>query len=504
MITDRNDPLADAVKTFFGHPYLLPYQRLVVSNVLEAAQSAGIPIHWPNEPKPQPCEPLGDYSGAQIVVLPTGAGKSLCFQAPAMLLEGVTLVIFPLLSLMADQEQHLLKCGITPLVLRGGQSEAELNATCNAARSGRHRIIIANPEILLSARIFGRLGTFGIVHVVIDEAHCVSEWGESFRPSYLEVGKIIAATKAPLVSAFTATASADVLEKIDRYVFAGGGARRILANPDRPNIHYATLGCILRDMAVRDLLCKHQRPAIVFCSSREGTQNLACCLREDLNDKEIRFYHAGLERAEKRLLEEWFLKSTKGVLVATCAYGMGIDKPDLRLVIHRDVPPSVESYLQETGRAGRDGLPANAILLWGPYDTWRLSHIANTADKQRLSAVLNYARDTSSCRRAALLHLLDYEGDGDNPPDVCCDVCDGSTRGALREERLLSFFKQNPRRYDIIEAAKLFADFHQYAWTILDAILAIQGLIDTNKLRASTNPLWKRKLTCVRKPAKIF
>jgi ATP-dependent DNA helicase RecQ len=421
-----------------------------------------------------------------------------------MLLEGVTLVIFPLLSLMADQERRLREHGLTPLVLRGGQSDDAVTATCDAARLGKSRFIIANPEILLSERVFRRLGTLGIVHVVIDEAHCVSEWVESFRPSYLEVGKIIAATKAPLVSAFTATASTDVLEKIDRYVFAGGGARRVIANPDRPNIHYATLGCILRDLAVRDLLIKHQRPAIVFCSSRNGTQKLARYLREELNDKEICFYHAGLERAEKKSIEEWFLKSTRGTLVATCAYGMGVDKPDLRLVIHRDVPPSAESYLQETGRAGRDGLPARAILLWGPYDTWRLSHAANAAAKHRLLTLLNYARDTISCRRTTLLHLLDYEGDGENPPSICCDVCDGSARSTLREERLLSFFKQNSRRYTIVEAATLLADYPQYAWTGLDALLAIQGLLDINKLRVTTNPLWGRKITYVRKASTTF
>ncbi|MDR1399364.1 MAG: DEAD/DEAH box helicase [Treponema sp.] len=526
---DNFDPLTDTVQRFFGLPYLFPYQRLVISNILEAATAVGIPIHWPQEDQDmaqawESDEGLEREScGLQIIILPTGAGKSLCFQVPAMLLGGATLVIYPLLSLMADQERRLRERGFTPLVLCGGQA-AERDAVWEAARSGKSRFIIANPEVLLSGQAMDKLGTLGIVHVVIDEAHCVSEWGESFRPSYLEITKIIRATKAPLVSAFTATASTLVLEKIEQYVFDGRMARRIIGNPDRSNISYAAQGCILRDLAVRDLIIRNERPAIVFCSSRTGTEQLARYLRSQSQDDQswrdssqgaatdactdtcavssppllpadVRFYHAGLTRDEKRDVEQWFFNNPRGVLVATCAYGMGVDKADIRTVIHRDCPPSVEAYLQESGRAGRDSLPSKSILLWGPDDERRFTRAASEMEHQRFAALFTYARDTSVCRRRALLDLLNYDGENETPVSMCCDVCEGKAQQSMRETPLLDFFKRNRRRYTITQAAVMLAKCKHYSWTTDDVKQAIQGFISMKQLKVSKNILWKNKLT---------
>jgi ATP-dependent DNA helicase RecQ len=529
-LTDNLDPITGAVQRLFGLPYLFPYQRLVISNILEAAKAARIPIHWPQESGEAARtaaqagawesdeDPERESCGLQIIILPTGAGKSLCFQVPAMLLGGATLVIYPLLSLMADQERRLRERGFTPLVLRGGQG-AERDAVWEEARSGKSRFIIANPEILLSPQVLDKLGTLGIVHVVIDEAHCVSEWGESFRPSYLEITKIIRATKAPLVSAFTATASAPVLEKIGRYVFDGRVPRRIIGNPDRSNISYAAQGCILRNLAVRDLIVRNERPAIVFCSSRPGTEQLARYLRDEsrcdssrrdaasahthacavssppLVPTDIRFYHAGLTRGEKRDVEQWFFGNPRGVLVATCAYGMGVDKADIRAVIHRDCPPSVEAYLQESGRAGRDGLPSKAILLWGPDDELRLTRAAPEMERRRFAALFAYARDASVCRRRALLDLLNYDGDSETPATDCCDVCEGKARQTVRETPLLNFFRRNRRRYTITQAAFTLAESTQYPWSTHDVKQAIQGFISMNQLKVSKNIFWKNKLT---------
>jgi ATP-dependent DNA helicase RecQ len=499
------DPLGDKVKELFGLPYLFPYQRLVISNILEAAAPAGDDQ---------------DDMGRQIVILPTGAGKSLCFQLPAMLLPGPTLVLYPILSLMADQERRLRERGFEPVLLRGGQSGEERTEIWEKIRSGKSRFIIANPEVLLSPKVMAVLGGLGIAHVVIDEAHCVSEWGESFRPSYLRIGEIIAACGAtgetgapvaataapaaparrPLVTAFTATASAPVLAKIQSYIFGGRGAHRIIGNPDRSNISYAAQGCVLRNLAVRDLIARNELPAIVFCSTRGETEKLSRYLRESFAGgplgQEVRFYHAGLSREEKTAVEQWFFGNPRAVLTATCAYGMGVDKADIRTVIHRDCPPSVEAYLQESGRAGRDGKPSRAYLLWGPADQRQLERARDQAAAQRIRKLLDYARNTTDCRREALLSLLDYQGSGEKPPENCCDVCEGRARPELREETgLLQFFRRNRRAYSLEEAAAHLGDMEQFGWSPGEVKSVLEELVRLKKLRIVKNPLWKGKIT---------
>ncbi|MFA6504685.1 MAG: RecQ family ATP-dependent DNA helicase, partial [Treponemataceae bacterium] len=396
-ITD--DPVSSAAKTLMGVDYLFPYQRLVVANILEAAEAVGMNIKWPtgtpviatedfakiqeaerafrtaggegsgdagDEVREELLEMREDSSslGRQIVILPTGAGKSLCFQLPALLLSRPTLVLFPILSLMSDQFRRLKERGFSPVMLRGGQDTEERRKIWNRLASGDAQFVIANPEVLLTESVMARLPSVGFAHLVIDEAHCVSEWGESFRPSYLRVAEILKATAAPLATAFTATASPAVLEKIRDYVFGDISARSIIGNPDRPNIDYSATGTILRDRTIVDLVTREAKPAIVFCASRARTERLARLLRAELPSVETRFYHAGLTREEKDDVEKWFFASQGGVLTATCAYGMGVDKANIRTVIHRDCPQNVEAYLQESGRGGRDGKPARAVLLW--------------------------------------------------------------------------------------------------------------------------------------------
>jgi ATP-dependent DNA helicase RecQ len=527
--TELPDPVKEAARELFGLPYLFPYQRLVVANILEAAEAAGAAVNWPEGPwkgstlfdglaggDGQETHDDDDTdrasSGRQIVILPTGAGKSLCFQLPAMLFEGPSLVIYPILSLMADQERRLQERGFAPVIIRGGQSKTERDEIWRRVESRESRFIIANPEALLVPRTLEKLGTLGIVHIVIDEAHCVSEWGETFRPSYLRIAEIIQAAGGgsntagnsaalPLVTAFTATASQPVLDNIQKYIFGGAEAHRIIGNPDRSNISYAARGCIVRDLAVRDLLIEHERPAIVFCSSRNGTEKLSRYLRNELSEmgcswaREIRFYHAGLSREEKTRVEQWFFSNPDAVLLATCAYGMGVDKADIRTVIHRDCPPSVEAYLQESGRAGRDGRPSKAILLWGPEDALATRRAKRDADKLRVEALLAYGRNTADCRREALLALLDYEGGGDKPESECCDVCGGTAKAALREEEsVMAFFRKNRRAYTLEEAAPVLTGMASPRWSEEDARKTILRLIDAGSLKRLGRFPWKDKI----------
>jgi ATP-dependent DNA helicase RecQ len=524
--TELPDPVKEAAGELFGLSYLFPYQRLVVANILEAAEAAGAALRWPGEPR-NGSAPSGDEAGEggggagqggdtdrastgrQIVILPTGAGKSLCFQLPAMLFEGPTLVIYPILSLMADQERRLRERGFAPAIVRGGQGKAEREEIWRRVESRESRFIIANPEVLLTPGVMERLGALGIVHIVIDEAHCVSEWGESFRPSYLRIAEIIRAAGGaggnnaalPLVTAFTATASKPTLDNIQKYIFGGEAAHRIIGNPDRSNISYAARGCMLRDLAVRDLIVEHKRPAIVFCSSRNGTEKLSRYLRNELSEmgfswaREIRFYHAGLSREEKTEVEQWFFKNSNAVLLATCAYGMGVDKADIRTVIHRDCPPSVEAYLQESGRAGRDGGQSRAILLWGPDDALALRRAKRDADKKRLEALLAYSRNTAECRREALLALLNYPGDGDKPEGECCDVCGGTAKAALREEEsIVAFFRKNRRAYTLEEAVPVLAGTAPPRLSEEDVKKAILWLLGAGRLKRIGRFPWKNKI----------
>jgi ATP-dependent DNA helicase RecQ len=526
-IEEITDPLSHAVKNLFGLSYLFPYQRLVVTNIIEAAQAAGIPVNWPvrqdTSSSHAPCfekpaeetpdnEELSDrgLSGRQIVILPTGAGKSLCFQLPAMLIQGLTMVIYPILSLMADQERRLHERGFSPVIIRGGQSKEERDVIWKKLESGQSRFIIANPEVLLTEQVKLQLKNIKVIHAVIDEAHCVSEWGESFRPSYLEIGSIISDLNPPLVTAFTATASSPVLEKIRKYIFGDTGDSsvskplQIVGNPDRPNISYSAKGCINRNLAVRDLIINNSRPAIVFCSSRPGTEKLARYLRNEFAEmgyawhEEVRFYHAGLSREEKTVTEKWFINNPEAVLCATCAYGMGVDKADVRTVIHRDCAPSIEAYLQESGRAGRDGEQSMAILLFGPEDEAALARAKTEADKARVSALLRYARDTEHCRRHAILEMLNYDARGEVPEKHCCDVCEKNADANIREEMtVINFFKRNKRRFTKDTAASVLASCETIRWSEDEASAVINYLLKTNKLKIIKRFFWKNKITMV-------
>jgi ATP-dependent DNA helicase RecQ len=420
------DPILALAKDKFGIAALTPWQRFAVANTLEKID--------------------------QLVVFPTGGGKSICFQLPALLLAGVTLVVVPLLSLLKDQERRLRESGLACEVLRGGQGRAEREGIFGRLRDRASRIVFAVPEILESAAIAERLKEVGIGHFVVDEAHCISEWGKTFRPAYLGLGKSAAALGARLVSAYTATASLAIIEDIDRLLF--GGRPRVLVNevPDRPNIFYRVVPALSKNEALFRLVKDSPKPLVVFARSRKGAELSARLLRRRLGTEDVFFYHAGLERAERRRVEEWFFPSRTGVLCATSAYGMGIDKPDIRTIVHRDVPPSVEAYLQESGRAGRDGKSAGAFLIHGWEDEGFRRTLEPGVERGRYELMFGYAQADTRCRRAYLLGALGHviaECPG-------CDVCAGESRPP--EEGLgeiMAVLKESPRRYSKRELVAL-------------------------------------------------
>jgi len=485
------DPVARTAKERFGLDYLFPHQRLVAANVLDASVPGSEPMR-------------------QVVLLPTGFGKSLCFQLPALLLPGPTVVAYPLLALMEDQRRRLASLGIPCAVFRGGMSPAERAAAESSVERGEAKIVISNPECLGKGRLLDFLKGARPSHLAIDEAHCVSEWGQGFRPAYLEMGRIAEDLSPPALSAFTATASPTVFEAVARILFGGSSYRVIEGDPDRPNISYAVVPTLCRERSLSRLARDMPRPLLVFCSSREGAQILSRLLRERLGEEEIRFYHAALERSEKKRVEEWFFSSGTGILATTCAYGMGVDKKDIRSVIHYETPASVEAYLQEAGRAGRDGLPSRAVLLAGPGEEERLARETDEGRVSRFRALLGYASSKEGCRRDALLDLLGAAREG-RAPCSGCDRCESGANGrGLREgeEEIVSFARANARRYTPEEALILLRGERKGVgepprcaywgsmgeWEARDASRAMAEALRLGLLREESTWPWKGKL----------
>ncbi|MGI5106691.1 ATP-dependent DNA helicase RecQ [Treponema socranskii] len=428
-----DDDALSAAKRAFGISYLYPWQRLVIANIIDAYRSrsavnaAKADVSDANDDGAQKSNDgnttdAAEY-GKQIVLLPTGAGKSLCFLVPALLLDGPTLIIYPLLALMADQRRRMEEGNIGNVTLRGNQSAEERAENFNKIKAGA-KIILANPEVLQNEALVARLAECAIAHVAIDEAHCVSEWGDSFRPSYLTLGNIIKKLGSPLVTAFTATASPQVLSRIAEVLF-DGSARIVRSESDRPNIRYRVeYSCCKKHTALM-LAHTEQRPMIIFCPTRVRAEDIARDLTICYGKGAARFYHAGLEKSEKDEIEKWFYDKTDAVLCATCAYGMGVDKKDIRTIVHIDAPNTAEQYIQEAGRSGRDGKDANAILLWSPADTARFSRFPK---ESREYAMKEFA-ETKNCRRQVLLDALGAE------KAVCsgCDICDAEKEAEAKE-----------------------------------------------------------------------
>lgn len=387
-----------------------------------------------------------------LAIMPTGGGKSLCFQLPALLREGVTVVISPLIALMRDQVRALQEAGVSAGALTSGNTPEETDAVFAALEAGQLKLLYMAPERLASGASIGLLRRVGVSLIAVDEAHCVSQWGHDFRPDYLRIGTLRHELNVPL-AAFTATADAETRAEIVAKLFGDDSPRTFLRGFDRPNIH---LCFETKDGPRRQILefaaARKGQSGIVYCGTRAKTESLAAALREAGHT--ALHYHGGMAPEDRRVAENRFQREDGLIVVATVAFGMGIDKPDIRWVAHADLPKSIEAYYQEIGRAGRDGAPAETLTLFGPDDIrLRRSQIdeglappeRRAADHARLNALLGLA-EALKCRRETLLR---YFGES-NATCGNCDLCESPADvfdGTVAVRKALSAILRTDERF---------------------------------------------------------
>jgi ATP-dependent DNA helicase RecQ len=394
------DRAAELLHSVFGFPEFRPGQAEIVDSVLQGRNT--------------------------LAIMPTGGGKSLCFQLPALCRDGVTVVISPLIALMRDQVRALKAAGVEAGALTSGNTEEETEEVFQAIDEGRLKLLYMAPERLASASALGLLRRAKCSLIAVDEAHCVSQWGHDFRPDYLRIGELRRSLRVPL-AAFTATADEETRAEIVTRLFDGEAPVTFLRGFDRPNIHLAfAVKDKPREQILRFAAARRGQSGIVYCATRAKTETLAQALREARHEAVA--YHGGMEAEERRQVETRFQREDGLIVVATIAFGMGIDKPDIRWVAHADLPKSIEGYYQEIGRAGRDGSPSETMTLYGPDDIrLRRSQIdegaapgdRKAADHARLNALLGLA-EALGCRRQV---LLGYFGEAAEPCGNC-DLCD--------------------------------------------------------------------------------
>lgn len=388
----------------FGYTAFRPYQREIIGRVLNRQDT--------------------------LAVMPTGGGKSLCCQIPALLFPGLTVMVSPLIALMQDQAAALQKRGVPTAVLSGGIGRDAYAYTVARIHSGHIKLLYLSPEALATARIRELLVSVPVDCITVDEAHCISEWGHDFRPDYRSIAQIRALLPRAVCLALTATATAQVRQDIVKNLS--------LRNPyivvtgfDRTNIFLQVQQKTRPIMQILEFLREHQNESgIIYCFSRRQADELSAELAAA--HVSVLPYHAGLSDDMRAQNQQRFLSGDVRVMTATVAFGMGIDKPDVRFVIHYDMPKSIEQYYQEIGRAGRDGRQAHALLLYSRADIRKVRYIMRDMDDERkaaaerlLQSMITYA-ESVACRRSILLAYFDspaQTGAQAVPKERCCDIC---------------------------------------------------------------------------------
>lgn len=391
------------LKSTFGYDSFRPLQQEVIENVLAKQDT--------------------------LAVMPTGGGKSLCYQIPSLMFTGLTVVISPLIALMKDQVEQLRAFGVPALFINSSLSPQEYQENMEYVRRGEVKLLYVAPETLLTKRILDLLSSIQVDCLTIDEAHCISEWGHDFRPEYRQLVEVRKKFPNAVCLALTATATPRVRQDI-RNTLHFATKNEFVASFNRENLYIEVLH--KRDpykQTVETLNKYKNQSGIIYCFSRRQVDELSLYLAS--KNFSVRPYHAGLEDAERKRNQDAFIRDDAQIIVATIAFGMGINKPNVRFVIHFDLPKSIESYYQEIGRAGRDGLPAHCLLLYSYADVAKINYFIDQKEGdekriaiQHLDAIVRYAEDERICRRKPLLKYFDESYLADNCSN--CDNCNSA------------------------------------------------------------------------------
>jgi ATP-dependent DNA helicase RecQ len=398
--------------------------------------------------------------GPVLAVMPTGSGKSLCYQLPALLDDGLTLVVSPLIALMRDQVGQMRALGVSAATLNSITPESEASQIWRDIRAGALKLLYVSPERLALDGLTDALSRANVRRVAVDEAHCICEWGHDFRPEYRLIRESVEKIGAVQAVAFTATADSAMRVEIAERLF-GARPRIFVHSFDRPNI---SLKFAAKDQPRKQLMhfmnARRGQSGIVYCASRAGAERLADFFAEQAFETVV--YHAGLDQRRRNANQDRFLREDGVVAFATVAFGMGVNKPDVRFVAHADMPSSIEAYYQEIGRAGRDGLPADTLTLYGledialrrrQIDDKDISDERRRFEHQRLSALAALC-EAVACRRQILLAHFNEQA----PPCGACDFCRGEILvrdGSIEAQKALSAVFRTGQRFGVNYLADL-------------------------------------------------